>query len=228
MAAEDQEQAADQEQQTQQRFSTVEAGVVADAEDPGGEEADPDERGGDDAEDGAQHLEDAEAAGDHQPDAQVLARRFGGGHEVPALVGVLLGDHGPGDQVGEDPPARQAAEDDGDTDQRGVEVRGGGQPPAHTAELPFVARPQDLERGRPTAATAAGGIGAGRRGRLVGVPGPFAGWLLAGTFGGRVVGGRLLDVGLFAGRLTGRRRLIGCFGFHAVIIGLPERPEYRG
>jgi hypothetical protein len=138
MAAEEQEATADQEDQPEHSLATVESAVVMEPEDPGGEEPEADEGGGDDAEDGAEHLEDTEAGQHGQPDPQVLAGRLRGGDQVPALGRVLLRDHRPGDQVGQDPPTGQAAEDDGQPDERRIQIRRRGQPAGHTAQLPVL------------------------------------------------------------------------------------------
>ena len=228
MAAEEQQKPADEEDEPEEGLAGDEA-PAGQPEDPGREQAEPDEGGGDDAEDGADHVEDADGGHHRQPDPDVPAGPLRGGDEVAAPGGVLLRDHRPGDEVGQDPPAGQAAEDDGEADERRVEARRHRQPPGHAAELPVVPRPQHLERGRPAAAaTGRAGtrrrlrwIGRGRgRGRSTGVPrrriGDTAGRSVSGFAGGGLSGG-------------GRRGLVGRkVRFHALMIGLRRRAAYRG
>ncbi len=148
MAAEEQEATADEEEEAEQGLAGHEP-PVGEPEDPGREETEPDEGGGEDAENGADHVEHAERGDHRQPDPQVPAGALRGGNEVPAAGGVLLGDDRPGDEVGQDAPARQATEHDGETDQRRIETRRHRQPAGHPTELAVVPRPQHLERRRP-------------------------------------------------------------------------------
>ena len=163
VAAEEQEQAADEEQEAEEGLAGDEA-PVRHPEDADGEQAEADEGRRDDAEDGADHAEHSEGRHDRQSNPQVPAGPLRGGEEVAAPVRVLLRNHHPGDEVGQDAPSGQAAEDDGEPDERRVELRRRRQPSGDTAELPVVPGPQDLKWRRPDAAA-----GLGRRSVVAGV-----------------------------------------------------------
>ncbi len=109
--------------------------------------------------DEAGELERTQPGDDGQSDPPEAGGVFGGGSERPAGGLVFFGDEGPGDEVGEDEPAGEGADDHPHADQRGVEPGGRGQPAGHTAQLPVVAGPDEVD-GRPRR-----GGGRRRRGR---------------------------------------------------------------
>src|SRR5581483_2697862 len=184
--------------------------AVGEAEEAGGEQSEADQGRGDDAEDGAHHVEDPEAGEHRQPDADVPGRALRGGQEEAAGHRVLLGDHDPGDEVAEDAPPGEAAEDDGEPDERRVEPGRRRQPAGHAAELALVPGPQELERRGPPAGKPGRRRRRGRRsvgpvpagGRLFGSPGPEVGGGPAGpaaSAGGPAGGGTSAGAGWSGG-----------------------------